>query len=133
VPLFFDHTGLKIESATPGASRCTVEIQPFHFNSARVVHGGMLFTLADTGMGAAVYPSLEKGCFCTTVEIKIAYFKPVTGGLLVCESSVVNAGKRLASVESVLTVDGQLVAKATGTFAILQRKPREGASPATPG
>jgi len=120
-PLFFHHAGMAIDSATPGSSRCSAEIAPHHFNSAGVVHGGVLFTLADTGMGAALYPALEKGSFCTTVEIKINYFKPVTAGRVVCDSKVINQGRRLAALESELRVDDVLVAKATGTFAILQR------------
>jgi acyl-CoA thioesterase len=120
---FIQQVGLAVEEPAAGRSRCTLAIEPMHFNGTGVVHGGVLFTLADTGMGAAIYSLLEKGQFCATVEIKIAYFKAVTGGLVVCDTVVVNAGKRLASVESTLTVEGQLVAKATGTFAVLQRKP----------
>ena len=119
--LFYEHVGAKFESYAPGTSRCSVEIQPHHFNTAGAVHGGVLFTLADTGMGSAVFASLEKGSFCTTVEIKISYFKPVTAGTVVCDSKVVNQGRRLASVESEMRVGDLLVAKAYGTFAILQR------------
>jgi acyl-CoA thioesterase len=118
---FFEHAGMAIESSTPGASRCVAVIAPHHFNTAGVVHGGVLFTLADTGMGAALYPALEKGSFCTTVEIKISYFKPVTAGRVVCDSKVIHQGRRLAAMESELRVDDVLVAKAAGTFAILQR------------
>jgi acyl-CoA thioesterase len=119
---FIHHVGLQLEQPAAGRHRCTLPIEPHHFNSTGVVHGGVLFTLADTGMGGALYSALEKGLFAATVEIKISYFKPVTAGTLVCESVVVNQGKRLASLESTLTVDGVLVAKANGTFAILQRK-----------
>jgi acyl-CoA thioesterase len=118
---FINHVGLQMEQPAGGRSRITLPIEPHHFNSTGVVHGGVLFTLADTGMGAALYSSLEKGFLSATVEIKISYFKPVTGGTIVCESEVINQGKRLATLESSLLVDGVRVAKASGTFAILQR------------
>lgn len=118
---FIHHVGLQLEPPANGRSRITLPIEPHHFNSTGVVHGGVLFTLADTGMGAALYSKLEKGFFSATVEIKISYFKPVTAGTVVCDTQVVNMGKRLATLESSLSVDGVLVAKASGTFAILQR------------
>jgi acyl-CoA thioesterase len=118
---FIHHVGLQMEQPADGRSRITLPIEPQHFNSTGVVHGGVLFTLADTGMGAALYSKLEKGFFSATVEIKISYFKPVTAGTLVCETAVVNLGRRLATMESSLFVDGVLVARASGTFAILQR------------
>jgi acyl-CoA thioesterase len=120
---FIHHVGLQMEQPEAGRSRITLPVEPHHFNSTGVVHGGVLFTLADTGMGAALYSNLEKGFFSATVEIKISYFKPVTAGTLVCETEVINQGKRLATLESTLLVDGVRVAKASGTFAILQRMP----------
>lgn len=119
---FVHHVGLQFEQPEGGRSRITLPIEPHHFNSTGVVHGGVLFTLADTGMGAALYSKLERGLFSATVEIKISYFKPVTAGTLACETEIVNLGRRLATLESSLLVGDVLVARASGTFAILERK-----------
>jgi len=99
-----------------------LKIQPYHFNSSGVVHGGVLFTLADTGMGAALYPSLQPTEGCATIEIKINYFRPVTEGELSCRSAVVHRGRSTANLESTLSVGGVVVGKANGTFAIFPRR-----------
>jgi acyl-CoA thioesterase len=127
---FVDHVGMRIDEHAPGRSRCSLSIGPEHFNSAGTVHGAVLFTLADTGMGAALYPALEAGARCATIEIKINYFKPVTGGTLVCESTMVHRGRTLANLEANLFIGDDLVAKANGSFAI--QPPPAGAAPASP-
>ena len=62
------------------------------------------------------------GEICATIEIKIGYFKPVFEGTLVCEATVLNKGKSVASLEAVIRNGEQLVSKASGTFSIFRRK-----------
>src|SRR5438876_2797723 len=92
-PRFINHVGVHVDEAVPGRSRCSLEIKDIHRNGTGVAHGGALFTLADTAMGAALYSSLEQGEICATIEVKIGYFKPVFEGTLVCEATVLNKGK----------------------------------------
>src|SRR4051812_47321246 len=108
---FVQHVGVRVEEAVPGRSRCSVDIQEFHRNPSGVVHGGTIFTLADTTMGAALMASLDESLMCATVEIKLAYFRPVFAGPITCDAIVVNKGKTLASMEASAMVDGKLVAK----------------------
>ena len=89
-------------------------------NPNQVVHGAVMFALADAGMGAAVYATLADGELCATVEIKINYFKPVREGELVCVTTLVNRGKTLANLDSSLHCGDQMVAKANGTYAIFK-------------
>jgi acyl-CoA thioesterase len=119
---FVHHVGMQIDEAAPGRSRCSIEIKDVHRNGTGVAHGGVLFTLADTAMGAALYSSLEQGEICATIEIKIGYFKPVFEGTLVCNATVLNKGKSVASMEATIHNGDVLVSKASGTFAIFRRK-----------
>jgi acyl-CoA thioesterase len=119
---FVEHVGLRIEEQSAGHSGCKLEVENYHLNSTGVVHGGVLFTLADTGMGAALYPTLLADEICATIEIKINYFKPVRHGLMVCTSEIVNRGKSVANVESCVYSGDVLVAKANGSFSIFKRK-----------
>lgn len=118
---FVNHVGVEIAEHRAGYSRCVLTIDPVHFNSSGIVHGGVLFTLADTGMGAALFAALAPDQAGATVEIKINYFRPVTQGELECVSTLIHQGRSVANIESKLRVDGQLVAKANGTFAIFPR------------
>ncbi len=112
--------GLKLESFGDGKSYCKLVITEDHFNPQGVVHGAVLYALADTGMGSAVYTTLDGTQFTATVEIKISYFKPVREGIVECTSTVVNRGKTIASIESEVINNGKVVAKAYGTFAIFK-------------
>lgn len=115
------HVGMRIDEHRAGFSRASLAVQDFHFNSAGMLHGGVCFTLADTAMGAALVPALEPGQRCATVEIKINYFKPVTGGTIVCVAELVNRSRSLANIDASLFVDDVLVARANGTFSVFSR------------
>jgi acyl-CoA thioesterase len=121
-PRFVHHVGMKIDEAGPGFARGSITIDDLHRNGTGVAHGGVLFTLADTCMGAALYSSLEPGEICATIEIKIGYFKPVFEGTLVCNATVLNKGKSVASMEATIHNGDVLVSKSSGTFAIFRRK-----------
>ena len=107
----------------PGHSRCKLTVDEKHLNPNKVVHGAVILALADVGMGAAVHPTLAEGELCATVEIKINYFKPVREGVLVCTTTLVNRGKTLANLDSVVHCGDMLVAKANGTYAIFRPSP----------
>ena len=123
---FADHVGLRFTARADAASRCEIEIGEVHLNPHGVVHGAVLFALADTGMGAALYPTLGEGESCATIEIKINFFRAVSDGRLECESTLVNRGRTIANLESRITRDGALVAVANGNFALFARRPATG-------
>ena len=110
--------GLKIVEQHDGYSLCSVVVTEKLMNLHQVVHGAVLFSLADTGMGLALYPSLKENELCATLEIKINYYKPVSSGTIVCTSKLINRGKTIANLESDIHVNETLVAKANGNFSI---------------
>ena len=116
---FADLIGLSVTQQSPGSSRCALTLRAEHLNPHGVVHGAVVFALADTGMGAALYPTLAPGESCATIEVKINYFRPAREGELVCETSVVNRGRSVANLESRVFASGQLIASANGNYAIL--------------
>lgn len=116
---FAELIGLTIESLPEGCSLAQLTVDPVrHYNPQAVVHGAVLFAMADTGMGAALYPTLEPGQICATIEIKINYFAAVRGGEVRCDTRLLNRGKRVANLQSDIICDGRLVAQANGNFAI---------------
>lgn len=117
---FAELIALRTEEQRDGHSRLSLLVAPEHLNPHRVVHGAVLYALADTGMGAALYPSLSEGEICATIEIKINYFKPVSAGTLCCVTQVINRGRSVANLESRLFVDELLVAQANGNYAIFR-------------
>jgi acyl-CoA thioesterase len=117
---FGELLGLNFTSMEDGHSQCSLEIREDLFNPYGVLHGGVIYSLADTGMGGALYSRLKEGELCSTVEIKIVYLRPVVSGTLSCDSTVIRRGRRLAFIESEILRGDRLIAKATGTFSIFK-------------
>jgi len=117
---FGELIGLEFTRCEGGFSRGVLEVDERHLNPHNVVHGGVIYTMADTGMGGAVYSCLSEGELCATVEIKIVYIAPVISGSLTCDTRLVHRGKRIALLESEVKNGEQLVAKATGTYSLFK-------------
>ena len=124
---FANHLGLVIEEAAAGQSRCTLEVREFHMNSSGIVHGAVLFAMVDTGMGAALFSTLDDEHACVTIEAKINYFRPVQRGTLHCTSELIHRSKNVASLEAALVVDGELAARGFATFSVFKRKTKAAA------
>lgn len=116
---FAELIDMRIEEQRAGHSKVSLPVTGVHLNPNKVVHGAVIYALADTGMGAALYPTLAEGEICATIEIKINYFKPVVEGQISCTSEIVNRGRTIANLESRVYLNDVLVAKANGNFAIL--------------
>ncbi|MHA1460655.1 MAG: PaaI family thioesterase [Promethearchaeota archaeon] len=122
---FGDLIGLKFTEVKKGFSQCTLEVVDKLLNPHKVVHGGVLYSMADTGMGAAAYTNLGKNELCATIEIKINYFKPTKSGTLTCNTKVIHQGKKIVTMESEIINNGQIVAKAIGTYSIFKVKDKD--------
>jgi acyl-CoA thioesterase len=123
---FADLIGLQMDGHYVDGSDCSLEVAPYLLNPHGVVHGAVLYALADTGMGGALMPNLEKGQICATIEIKFNYYHAVRGGTLRCNTTILNRGKSVANMESRLYVEDKLVASANGTYAIFTPSSRKG-------
>ncbi len=117
---FGDLIGFEFTNLKKGYSQCVLEINKNHFNPHKTVHGAVMYSMADTGMGGALYSLLEKDESCATVEVKITYFKPVKEGKLICDTKVIHRGKSFGVLESEIMNNGILVSKAYGTFSIFK-------------
>ena len=117
---FAELVDLQVEQQAPGTSTLALSVAPKHMNPHDVVHGAVLYAMADTGMGTALYPTLAADETCATIEIKINYFKPVASGRLVCKTELLNRGKSVANLESRIYQGEILVAQANGNYAIIR-------------
>ena len=122
---FADLVGFTLRLGPRGSGTATaaLEVRPELLNPNGVVHGGVLFSIADTVMGAALYTKLEPGETCATIEIKIHFLQAVTRGKIRCRTRLVHRGSRVAVLESHVSVGRQQVAQALGTFAIFAARP----------
>ena len=117
-----DFIGMELLRPTPGTAVARVRVSETHHNPHGYVHGGVVFTLVDTSMGAAVMSMLPEGQRCSTIECQVRFLRPVVNAELLCESTVIKPGRRVFHLESrVTTSEGEIVAMGTGSFAVIDR------------
>jgi acyl-CoA thioesterase len=119
---FRELVGATFTKVENGYSQCVLEIDAKHLNPYGTAHAGVAFTLADSGMGIALWSCIDEDEGCATIENQIVYFLPVKSGTLTCETKLIHRSKRIATLESEIINDGQVVAKAIGTWSIFKAK-----------
>jgi len=123
---FGELIGLTFTRCENGFSQCLLEVSTKLLNPHRTLHGGVAYSMADTGMGAALYTSMDEDELCATIEIKIVYFRAVTSGTLTCDTKLIHRSKRIAALESEIKQGERLVAKALGTFSVFEDRRANG-------
>ena len=105
---FARHNGIELLEVGPGRARVSMKIEPYHFNAARTVHGGAIFTLADFAFAVA---SNSHGALAMGINVSISFVKAATSGTLYAEATEQARNPRLASYLVQVTDDqGAVVA-----------------------
>lgn len=94
------------------------------YNPIGTVHGGYAATLLDSAVGCAVHSALKAGQGYTTLELKVAYHRPMTKntGPVRAEGRVLQLGRRAAFAEGRLVDErDRLYATATSTLLVFER------------
>jgi len=99
---FARHTGIELHEVSQGKAKVSMEIKPFHFNGARTVHGGAIFTLADFAFAVA---SNSHGTLAMGINTSISFVKAATKGTLYAEALEQSRNKKLASYLVTVTDD----------------------------
>jgi uncharacterized protein (TIGR00369 family) len=106
----------------PGKVSTELQIEPRHRQHTGVVHAGVLASLADHTMGAAAQTLAPQGLWVLTAEFKTSLLRGAQGERLLCEATVLKAGRQLSFTEAeVYALDGDkktLVVKASATMAL---------------
>jgi acyl-CoA thioesterase len=123
---FFQLLGLHIDAAQDGKGTVSIHVDAHLLHPWQIVHGGVIFTLADTAMSMALMSTLPSNTPVSTIEAKINYLLPVRSGELVAEANIVRRGRTIAVLEAtvynILGEGREAVALMLGTFNIQQPK-----------
>ena len=84
-------TGVVIEQAKPQKAICSLGIDGRHKNSAGVVMGGAIYTLADFAFAVA---SNVGQPFTVTLEGQMTYLRPAKSGRLTAETFCEKSGEK---------------------------------------
>ncbi len=109
--------------ARDGWARVRMPIRKYYLQDAGAVQGGLIMTLADEAFWRAVMSPLPSGQRSATAELKVNFIRPARGEYIVAESRIVHKGGRLIVGDTEVRDDqGKLVAKALGTYIIIDRQ-----------
>ncbi|MFA7282363.1 MAG: PaaI family thioesterase [Sterolibacterium sp.] len=109
---FAGHNGMTLTEVGDGYARAEMDLQPYHLNGAKTVHGGALFTLADFALAAA---SNSSGQLALSINSSISIFRGANQGKLIAECRAVSSTAKLASFEvRVCNQKGDLLATFQG-------------------
>ncbi len=105
---FARHAGIELVDVAPGWAKASMKIEPFHFNGAKTVHGGAIFTLADFAFAVA---SNSHGTLAMGINTSVSFVKAALKGTLYAEAREQAKGPKLASYSVMITDDaGDVVA-----------------------
>ena len=107
------YLGVEICQWGEGTARAKLELNKNHLNSVNTIHGGVVFSLADSAFSVA---SNSHGTVAVAIQVCISYFKAVSGGTLYAEAREVSRNPKLATYMIEVTDDsGSLLGVFQGT------------------
>ncbi len=99
---FARDAGIVLISTSLGKARLKMDISDKHLNSHRTVHGGAIFTLADTAFAVA---SNSHGVPAAAINAHISYMKSVSSGTLFADAEEFSLNPKLATYTVRVTDD----------------------------
>lgn len=120
-PPIMDTLGMTGFRPSPGSVVVEMPAAAFHYNPLGSVHGGVISAMLDTAAGCSVHSTLEVGEMYTSLDLTVKFLRPVTveSGLLTCEGTVLQRGRRTALAQAELTDGrGKVVAHAISSCMI---------------
>ena len=106
-------TGIKITSVGEGNAAGEMTITNDHLNGAGIIHGGAIFTLADTVFAAA---SNSREGLALAINVSISYFKAISEGKITAVAEEISLHKKLATyIIKIYDADSNIIALFQGT------------------
>jgi uncharacterized protein (TIGR00369 family) len=123
-PPFNQYLGVRVTRMESGEAEASVELAPHHTNNRGVAHGGVVSSLLDSAMGAAVISAIPKEWWCATTALTIQFVAGAHEGTLTATGKVVRRGRSIAFVQGEAhDASGRLMATAQGTWHLWPHKP----------
>jgi uncharacterized protein (TIGR00369 family) len=132
IPPFNTYLGGELLIKESGHAEVALELAPHHLNRRGVTHGGVISSLLDSALGAAVISSIPSEWWCATTSLSTHFLDGAGAGRLIASGEVVRRGRSVAFARGeVRDAGGRLIATATGTWHLWPQRP--GSRPALVG
>lgn len=100
--MFARHNGIELLEVESGMAKASMKIEPYHFNAAKTVHGGAIFTLADFTFAVA---SNSHGTLAMGINTSVSFVKAATRGTLYAVAREQARNPKLATYSVQITDD----------------------------
>jgi len=116
-PGFIKYNHMQIINISEDYAKMSATIDENSLNPNGTIHGGFLFGLADSVMGAAASTTGRKVC---TINSEIDYLKPGQGPTLIAEAEKLKVGRHTAVYRcNIYDTHNHLICTSTGTYFFL--------------
>ena len=120
---FWSLIGMELLEVKKGWAKIRLPFTKKLANGIGVAHGGAIFSPADSAVGMALVGLLKKDENISTLEMKINYLKPFSGGEIFAEARIIHKGSQTAIGDvEVRDGNGELIAKGLATYAIFKKR-----------
>ena len=122
---FWALLGMELLEIKKGWAVVRLPIEDKLTNAIGLVHGGAIFSAADSAVGMALVGLTHRDEKISTLEMKINYMKPVKGGEIIAEARIIHKGTQTAIGDVEVRDEAQsLIAKGLATYAIFKKNLR---------
>jgi uncharacterized protein (TIGR00369 family) len=124
IPPFNQYLGIHVDRMEGGNAAARIELLQHHTNNRGVAHGGVVLSLLDSAMGAAVISAIPKEWWCATTSLTVQFLAGPREGTVTATGSVTRRGRAIAFAHGeARDASGALVATAQGTWHLWPHKP----------
>lgn len=117
---YFQLISMKIQALEMGSSVLEVEVGEHHLQPYGLVHGGVCSGIIDAAIWWAVFTELDEDMGMTTVDLKLNYLAPVTGGKMIARGRRIKLGKTIGLGDAeVMDLEGNMIAHGTSTVMVI--------------
>ena len=119
---FWSLLGMELVEVKKGWAKIKLPFNEKLTNAVGLMHGGAIFSPADSAVGMALIGLIDRDQNISTLEMKINYLKPVRGSAIIAEAKIVHKGTQTAIGDvEVRDENDVLIAKGLATYAILKK------------
>ena len=104
---FDEFLGLEYTKIDENNMQVTLPVQDLFINSAGVIHGGIISSLADVALSNLIGANEEGVQQVVTVDLNVTFIKPAIGTYLMAHSKIVKSGRTLIHTECSIYNDQQ--------------------------
>ena len=120
---FVEHLGIRLVEQTKDRAAIALDKRPELLNSWGATHGGVIMTMLDYVMSAAVRGHYGVDGGVLTVDMSMGFMKAGFGESILADARVLHGGQSTAFCEGEARDEkGALLAKAIGTFKLIGEK-----------